>query len=75
MLVVGHGANSQFGPVLLTALPSGQSMASSVHATAPVFGVSLGISIVFVEDVFVHPARRRSGRRSVIFFMVRNVVI
>jgi hypothetical protein len=29
---LGHGANSQFGPVLPTALPSGQTFASSVQA-------------------------------------------
>lgn len=35
----GHGANSQFGPVLPTALPSGQIFASSVQA----FGVGVGL--------------------------------
>src|SRR5579872_5920377 len=31
----GHAANSQFGPVRPTALPSGQSFASIVQATCP----------------------------------------
>jgi hypothetical protein len=42
--ISGQGANSQFGPVLPTALPSGQTLASSVHAWG---------NVVFV---FVHPA-------------------
>jgi hypothetical protein len=35
-IAVGQAANSQFGHCLPTAVPSGQIIASSVHATVPV---------------------------------------
>jgi hypothetical protein len=49
--ICGHGANSQFGPVLPTALPSGHSFASSVQAVLFSGGVcwvqpSVRISII-----------------------------
>lgn len=46
-IVVGHGVNSQFGPVRLTYEPSGQSFASMVHAFPPpvvVVAVAVGHS-------------------------------
>jgi hypothetical protein len=46
----GQGANSQFGPVLPTALPSGQSFASSVHA----FGWFQPGRGTFLHSLFTH---------------------
>lgn len=43
----GHGSNSQFGPVLPTEEPSGQSLASRVQATG--FGSGIGVGGVFCQ--------------------------
>jgi hypothetical protein len=41
----GHGSNSQFGPLLPTALPSGHSFTSIVHATpSSGLGATIGVA-------------------------------
>lgn len=49
---LGHGANSQFGPVLPTALPSGQTFASSVQACGDccTCGFEQADSIIIIDN-------------------------
>src|SRR3989344_872805 len=47
---VGHDANSQFGPVLPTAEPSGHSFASCVQATCPPAFVTVIVKVFSVAS-------------------------
>jgi hypothetical protein len=51
---VGHGANSQFGPVRPTLVPSGQTFASVLQATGLGPGVGAPLELLVAHARVVH---------------------